>query len=722
MALHSVSPDLLDTWDEWSRGSEKYDSKECRRQWRSFKSSSGITVGTLIHMVREDGHPEFGSKSTEEPTGLESAIMRAQSRHGPCAGRWPYSDADGRILGWVVRYEKDGAKTYRPFTQAAGSWVQKGLAEWPLYRLPEVLGSTGLVFVCEGEKAADALCELGLTATTSQGGSAGWKKSDWSVLEGRTVILLPDNDVPGESYGLAVANHLVSLRPAACVGTVHLPGIPVKGDAVEFIGIRRNANVPDKKIASELDALGRNSLKQGGEVKHSAAPFPLHLLPRSIQDYVRAVAESRCVDVGVVAAAALAAVGSAIGLTRLYRDSLADWTEPPIFWLALVGTSGSRKSPVLEAIFAPCRERQVQLKRAFDAELSDHKAEMAQGRNAGTSKDGPEPPIMRKLYSTDSTTEALAEVLEQNPRGVTLLVDELSGLFGSMGRYSGRADADRSFYLTAFNAGTIQRDRRTSRQIVVERGGVSVVGGIQPAILARLFNKDAVDSGLASRFLLVQVPQKLKQYQAGPTARVKAQYASLINQMYDLEMATAVGSDGQSCVQPVELHPDENALKVVREFVADWSEEIIGEDGRCRSTMIKLEGYALRFALLFRCLREAESACDPTDPISEEDMRAGIEVARWFGDQARAVFESLDHAGSEVAIDRLACFAEVIHTKFDGAVTRREWHKRNNRRSREDSDAELDLLVTAGRAIWRPRAGSSDGGRKTEECHILAAN
>ena len=61
MALHSVSPDLLQVWDEWSKLSEKYKPRECARQWRSFKADGGLGLGTLIAWARSDsGNPELG--------------------------------------------------------------------------------------------------------------------------------------------------------------------------------------------------------------------------------------------------------------------------------------------------------------------------------------------------------------------------------------------------------------------------------------------------------------------------------------------------------------------------------------------------------------------------------------------------------------------------------------------------------------------------------------
>ena len=61
MALNSVSNDLLHVWDEWSQQSEKYQPKECARQWRSFKAEGGIGLGSLISWARTDsGIPDLG--------------------------------------------------------------------------------------------------------------------------------------------------------------------------------------------------------------------------------------------------------------------------------------------------------------------------------------------------------------------------------------------------------------------------------------------------------------------------------------------------------------------------------------------------------------------------------------------------------------------------------------------------------------------------------------
>lgn len=54
MALHSVSLDLLEEWDEWSSGASNYEPGVCDRKWKSFKRS-GSSIGTLGYLAKQHG-------------------------------------------------------------------------------------------------------------------------------------------------------------------------------------------------------------------------------------------------------------------------------------------------------------------------------------------------------------------------------------------------------------------------------------------------------------------------------------------------------------------------------------------------------------------------------------------------------------------------------------------------------------------------------------------
>ena len=156
--------------------------------------------GGWFHRIREssDATPaRSGGKPRVFGTAQE-AVEALERQHGLRSKVWRYFDAAGEPVGVIVRWDKFGEKTIRPVSRVAGGWSIGAMGEpRPLYQLAEVKAAGG-VFVCEGEKAADAIRSLELVATTSAGGSAAAAKTDWSTLAGKQVVILPDHDGAGE--------------------------------------------------------------------------------------------------------------------------------------------------------------------------------------------------------------------------------------------------------------------------------------------------------------------------------------------------------------------------------------------------------------------------------------------------------------------------------------------------------------------------------------------
>ncbi|WP_312261248.1 DUF927 domain-containing protein [Candidatus Igneacidithiobacillus taiwanensis] len=141
---------------------------------------------------------------------------------------YPYHYADGKVAFFVYRFDlPDGSKEIRPQTLMESTdgfirWEWKGLpSDRPVYNLPEILARPdATVVVVEGEKAAEAARILlpDFVVTTSANGAKSPKKTDWSVLHGRNVLLWPDNDEAGINYVKAVTRlvnasfHFISLQ------------------------------------------------------------------------------------------------------------------------------------------------------------------------------------------------------------------------------------------------------------------------------------------------------------------------------------------------------------------------------------------------------------------------------------------------------------------------------------------------------------------------------
>ncbi|MBF0437215.1 MAG: AAA family ATPase [Magnetococcales bacterium] len=124
---------------------------------------------------------------------------------GPPTGKWDYLDQNGNLLVCVYRYDPPGRKKqFRPWDVRNRVW-KSPVDNRPLYNLPGIVRSSDVVLV-EGEKAAQALINIGITATTSMHGSnAPVEKTDWSSLAGKQVTIWPDKDKAGWDYAEAVA-------------------------------------------------------------------------------------------------------------------------------------------------------------------------------------------------------------------------------------------------------------------------------------------------------------------------------------------------------------------------------------------------------------------------------------------------------------------------------------------------------------------------------------
>ena len=167
---------------------------------------------------------------------VENGILSEKRK--PDAG-WEYRNADSSDEGAVYRWNlADGEKEIRQVSKVEGGWITSAMPEpRPLYRLPDIIDAAE-VWICEGEKAADAAVSLGLQATTSAGGSKAADKSDWSTLNGKRLYIVPDNDQPGREYCDEVCRLIFEQTTVDEIHIANLsndwPEIPSGGDVYDW--------------------------------------------------------------------------------------------------------------------------------------------------------------------------------------------------------------------------------------------------------------------------------------------------------------------------------------------------------------------------------------------------------------------------------------------------------------------------------------------------------
>jgi len=144
---------------------------------------------------------------------------------------------DGKCTFAVVRYLKDGKKVFGQWTRDGDHWVGSKLFDisWPY--MYDLIKDENEVLIVEGEKAAKAAFSLGIKVTTSPGGCNQGDKCDWSLLAGKDVWIMRDNDSHGVKYQKAVVSALKELRPKCSIHVIdpYWNGIKEKDDIADLI-------------------------------------------------------------------------------------------------------------------------------------------------------------------------------------------------------------------------------------------------------------------------------------------------------------------------------------------------------------------------------------------------------------------------------------------------------------------------------------------------------
>jgi sulfur relay (sulfurtransferase) DsrF/TusC family protein len=215
--------------------------------------------GTYAHRLDGPcrcGHSHAEGSLLDSPISAAATNFTTQGSTWTSGGEAPggivaeyrYSGPDGVVQHRITRHNP---RTFRTWHRSLhGEWVPgQGDARLPLYRLPDLLTADPetLVLIVEGEKDADRLADLGLTATTNPFGAGKWRPEYTQNLRGRRVCILPDNDETGEGHATDVAQSLAGV--ATEVRVLRLPGLPPKGDVSDWLDASGTREELDQLVA-----------------------------------------------------------------------------------------------------------------------------------------------------------------------------------------------------------------------------------------------------------------------------------------------------------------------------------------------------------------------------------------------------------------------------------------------------------------------------------------
>jgi hypothetical protein len=229
-------------------------------------------------------------------------------------------------------------------------------------------------------------------------------------------------------------------------------------------------------------------------------------LPAVARDLAREAADALDGPVDYVGHAALAVAGAAAG-AAVELEVKAGWRERACLFAALVGPSGSAKTPSLQQVASPTREAQAVLAAAYERDRREHDNGYRAWVRGGRQGDEPRRPVLRRLIGSDLTTACLAPLLAANPRGLLVTRDELRGWLASMDEFGCGGGGDRTRWLSLWSGDSLVVDRRgVQESLLVDRPFVAVVGGLVPSELRQFANPRRARGGTPSRTMMVCWP------------------------------------------------------------------------------------------------------------------------------------------------------------------------------------------------------------------------
>src|SRR5215467_5798563 len=290
--------------------------------------------------------------------------------------------------------------------------------------------------------------------------------------------------------------------------------------------------------------------------------FPLDVLSGPCADWVARAAHGAGVTNDHVAVPLLGIASSLIGTTRRMMASRS-WTEPLTLWTALVGFSGTGKTPGINATKRALAQvergrkskiaemqrahearaaaakvaRDIwreQLKRAAEGDVvsldSFRHAKAAEPPQMPIEAVDPGPFVAPRLYVSNSTIERIAVLLTARPQGMLLLADELAGLFLNMSRYSGGQDNE--FWLETWCGGPYRVERMGRSAVDIDHLLVGIAGGLQPDKLARSFGGDL--DGMYARVLFAWPAEPPYRPLTDEVAEVEPEIINALGRVVDL--------------------------------------------------------------------------------------------------------------------------------------------------------------------------------------------
>ncbi|MFG2148647.1 YfjI family protein [Streptomyces sp. NPDC048696] len=416
-------------------------------------------------------------------------------------------------------------------------------------------------------------------------------------------------------------------------------------------------------------------------------PFPAHVLPTWLGEFVAAVAEETQTPVDLAGSVALAVLATAAG-GRSVVHVRGNWREPTNLYTVVALPPANRKSAVFALLTDPLYEAEKQLKTAMqpvivEAELTARLAKEAADKAAakaasadGDKRDDMVATAVGLAQTADTLTVPAEPVLladDSTPETVTSLMAEQGGRLSVMsaeggifdiiaGRYSGAPNME--VFLKG-HAGDRLRVNRQTRREYIDAPALTIGLAVQPDVLRDIGKVKGFEGrGLLARFLY-SLPVSTVGDREIITAPVPEETAAAYTaRVIDLTLSLAEWTDPAV----IQLTPEaDTALIAYQEHIEPQLKARGGTLGHISNWAGKLAGATARMAALLHLA--AHGGNGYARPVTEVTMRAAIELGGYYTAHALAVFDAM---GADPVVSRARSVLDVLRDNGWEDVSRRD--------------------------------------------------
>ena len=266
----------------------------------------------------------------------------------------------------------------------------------------------------------------------------------------------------------------------------------------------------------------------------------------------------------------------------------------------------------------------------------------------------PESPPRRRFITSDTTIEKASELMKDNPRGLTILRDELVGLLVTWDRED-RKD-DRCFHLQGWNGyGSYTSDRIGRGTIDTPQLCEVIFGGIQPSrflVYLKLARNNIENDGLLQRFQLLVDPDEL----AGkpeivdeyPDQKAKDQAFTIIEKLSEMDFIECGGQIDEFTKIPY-FHFSPAAQVFFNNWLLALETKLRGSDDDpiMAEHLSKYPKLMPSLALIFHLVEVADKALAGMQTVSKKTRAAA------FADQPNEIPDAINLASRLEGLNKL---------------------------------------------------------------------